>query len=55
MSRIVPHVVIGVCRRCGEDRLSGVRYTEPCLMARDGVSGHSWTPVDGPATREGYA
>lgn len=30
------------CRRCGEDEIKGVNYTEPCLMARDGVSGHSW-------------
>lgn len=30
------------CRRCGEEELAGVRYTEACLMAPNGVSGHSW-------------
>ena len=30
------------CRRCGEDELEGIAYTETCLMARDGVSTHAW-------------
>jgi hypothetical protein len=31
-----------VCRRCGDERVEGVTYTEACLMAPDGTSGHEW-------------